>query len=660
MPKFQFVCTKCGAPVLVPDEYFKVTIACESCGQIHDRFEARQLTIGKQLNEPGQSSNATVALKQSLMPAPERGLSSIGYPTPPFPLPSRPSPRFRRWAVPAAIFGCLVLVVLLALLPLILAKTLPPDTGGVAAPDEWIDFRSNPGGYSARFPSKPQLSEKAVKTPVGERKLQSAQCKFSNVNYEIAYLDAEPEPSPLSTTRFNADAAFEAIAEGIGGRVTGGRRTEHQGAPAAWGEIKNNGGYLALVLLIPAINRIYLLSCERNVDGIELAFEAFRESFKIDYEWLPAKPPTIRLVQGDAEHLLGQTTRIVYEADEGKRPLSWSWGRVPKGLRVEAEGDRLTISGVIEEALHCESYVEVCDKLNSKYRFPHYWRIAAPPTDAGEISTIGKGNNLYECRVGEQVSFDVRITHHYQRKSLEWIFAKSSLPPGLYVEQVGDSLYFRGAPTETGCYVVSLRCETEFARFPGSKFEAQTQFKILVWGRRSGDLEVPARLGKSTLFLIDTDREHLGWPQKIEFSYVDAARELPESHKLDAWQLRFAGHVPLLSGKQAVAGGSQEAVALMVKLHNLPFAVSGKRDLAASLASIDASDLGGFDSLVLFVSITELDLVEERCDNFKKQLTRLAGVRDMKVHLIVVRDRPADDFELWIARQGISVFSYVP
>lgn len=497
-----------------------------------------------------------------------------------------------------------------------------------------------------------------------------AKCELEHVNYEISYFDPDLTPEQAKSFRFMPDLLFEDIAKQAGGRVTGGRKCEHQDTEAEWGEITAENGYLAKVLVLHVLNRVYLLICERNISGIELEFDAFKRFFEIDDDLLPAKPMSVETIQQKAE-AEGFEGCYEFRVNGGKPPYRWECSRIPAGLRASADGDSYWISGTIKEALRCDANVIVEDCRGTKVTSTIHWRIAAIPANAGLITCSGASAAkdevngdvwVFSLRIGERMSqVMAKVESGESRKNTSWKCVSGALPPGISTRDFITDLRFEGIPTKTGRYEVDLMYACEFVLFPGRVCTSKARIVFKVWGPAAWSPKLENRLGGVTLFVIDTDWEPIySHYNGLANCFADIAYKPPEGRQLNAWSLSSGKCNALLKVDQPVEPGEKAAWDLRVALHNLHQRKTGSRNLESSLASIDENSIRVYDSLILYIQFADDELRGEKLAGIKKQFQRLAGLKGVKVHLISVRADPADEFEAWLTDQGIDVFSYVP
>ncbi len=304
MAQRTFPCTSCSAPIEVPDDYFRALIACPHCGLAHFRLTGKAALSGAAPSAasplPGAAS-PTPTYPSAPYPgqAPFAGPSGVPYPQPmgpqpyprqgapyPAPFPGQPfRPQFGGYAplpqksnkglfIGLGIAGGVILMVLvLAAIPLIAGSA------GANSSEDWYQYTSTEGGFSAKFPKKPLEDSEVKQTGLGPRTMYRAMCVSGGVNYEVIYFDLGEGPE--ANFEFDANSGFAHAADGMKGRVVSTERITVCGVPAGKGVIENDNGYRGEMACLRVGNRVYIIACERALAFSTINFQVFLDTFSL-------------------------------------------------------------------------------------------------------------------------------------------------------------------------------------------------------------------------------------------------------------------------------------------------------------------------------------------------------------------------------------------
>lgn len=307
MAQRTFPCTSCGAPIEVPDSYFKALIACSRCGLAHQRLTgnaalAGAAPAGAASGFPGAASPPMQGRTGVPNPAQAPFPRQVGVPYPqpmgpqpfprqggapyPAPFPGQPFPaQFGGYAplpkksnkglvIGLGIGGgVLFLILVLAAIPLIAGSA------GVNSSEGWHEYTSTQGGYTIKFPKVPIEDSEVKQTGLGPRTMHRAMCVHGGINYEVIYFDLGEGPE--EDFEFDANLGFAHAADGVKGRVVSTDRITVCGLPAGKGVIENDDGYRGEMVCMRVGNRVYIIGCERALKLSTINLQVFLDTFKL-------------------------------------------------------------------------------------------------------------------------------------------------------------------------------------------------------------------------------------------------------------------------------------------------------------------------------------------------------------------------------------------
>ena len=292
MAQRTFACTACGAPIEVPEGYFRAKISCNACRAEHNRLTGQAIGDASPGALPrGIPARPVAAYPPPGQPMPQRAPYPAPYPPQqgasyPAPFPGRPFPQqYGGYApLPAksnkglfiglGIAGGVVLLILaLAAIPLIVGGA------DVNSSAEWVDYTSSAGGYSVKFPQRPREDASEENTNLGSRTMHTTQCLNGGVTFEVIYFDLGPGHE--SEYEFDAGVGFASAADSVKGHVVSTSATTVAGYPATQGVIENTKGYRGEMVTLRVGNRVYIIGCERQFGSASINLKVFSDTFRL-------------------------------------------------------------------------------------------------------------------------------------------------------------------------------------------------------------------------------------------------------------------------------------------------------------------------------------------------------------------------------------------
>ena len=308
MAQRTFPCTSCGAPIEVPDDYFKSQIGCPACGMPHHRLTGNAVNAASPLAPATQPAPAAarppfpratgVPYPNTAQPLPQARPGGVPYPQPtgqPFPRQGAPYPapfpgqaypgQFGSYAplpqksnkgliIGISIAGGVVLLILiLAAIPLIAGSASNESS------EDWYEYTSASGGYSVKFPKKPLEDSSVQQTALGPRTMYRALCTSGGVQYQVIYFDlGQGDPSEYE---WDPNGGFSGAADAMKGRVVSTSTTTLAGQSAPMGIIENDNGYRGELATLRVGNRVYIVGCERGTRLGDIKLKVFTDTFKL-------------------------------------------------------------------------------------------------------------------------------------------------------------------------------------------------------------------------------------------------------------------------------------------------------------------------------------------------------------------------------------------
>ncbi len=283
MAQRQFPCPKCGATILVPDDYFKATIACAYCTTVVDRRTGAL---------PGASPTAAAptAVAPAAAPTQYPGSGQAPHtenpggggawpqyaPPPIYTVPPAVQKKSHTKLIVGVVAGTLVLavagVLLLAAIPLLVSS-------GPTATGEWFHHASPDGGFRIDFPRQPQLSTGPVHSKLGSRTIHRARCIAFQMHFEASYFDLGK--GPTWNYEFDYLAAAQAMASEGNGRVISQVPQQVSGRPGSAAIVSNGDGKQSTAVLVRNGNRVFIAICEGHQDEDREIVQRFLESFEL-------------------------------------------------------------------------------------------------------------------------------------------------------------------------------------------------------------------------------------------------------------------------------------------------------------------------------------------------------------------------------------------
>lgn len=287
MAQRQFPCPKCGAGIMVPDDYFRAQIGCAHCGTAVDRRTGAL---------PGAAATANPypagqPFPQQRGPASPAPLVYPGY-GPQYPpqypaqypmqYPMQYPPQYppRKSGSRGLVIGLVIGgVVLLVVVVLALAAIPLITSGGIDDSGPWHHYRSEKGRFEIDFPQPPTENSQPMQMQHASATMYRATCTGFAINFEASYFDLGTGP----TTDYEYDYAegARAVANSAKGRI------QSQNSRS----VGNHKGSVAIVdlpndrrttmFMVRVGNRVYVVAVENHLADKQDVADRFIDGFKL-------------------------------------------------------------------------------------------------------------------------------------------------------------------------------------------------------------------------------------------------------------------------------------------------------------------------------------------------------------------------------------------